>query len=120
MNDYGPITDKGERKAAASSMKKMLRKLLSGSFQEKFIIIDSPNENQNDWMSMFNIARELGVETVGIGFQLEKNEQSLIFDEKNEHGKKLTMFNATMYKYYWIKNEHDVGMALNDLSIVVD
>lgn len=115
MNDYGPITNKGERKAAASSAKKLVRKLLSGSHQEKFILIDNPNLQPSNWAAFFNIAHSVEVQVLGVGIDVNKNEQSASETDKNEQDPNLTMFIATMYKYVQVENEQDIDLAISTL-----
>lgn len=113
MNDYGPFRDKGDRKAAASSVKKMVRKLLSGSHQETFIVIDNPNMNQTDWNSLFSIAESVGAHVEGVGIHVF--DPAVSDQEKNEQDPNLHVFIAMMYKYVGVENEQDVKTAIDTL-----
>lgn len=114
MDDYKP-RDKSERKAAAGNVKKMVKKLLVASHQEQFIIIDNPNINTSDWLSILNIADDLEIEVSGIGIDIRKYEQGEISDKKYEKDPNVRMFKATMYKYTWVENEQDVASAVKSI-----
>lgn len=115
MSDYGPFKDRGERKAAASSVKKMVRKLLSGSHQEQFIVVDNPNLNPRDWQSMFQIATSVSVEIGGVGINMEKLADGDEDGSKNEQDPNLRLFIAMMDKYVGVQNEQDIELAIETL-----
>lgn len=118
MSDYNP-QNKGERKAAASNVKKMVKKMFMGSFQEQFIVIDNPNENQQDWLSLIHMIEDLGEAVIPLGVQVQKNEHGDISGRKNEESPKVHVFKSVMYKYMQVSDDVQIIDALNDLESLV-
>ena len=115
MADYNP-TNRGERRAAASNVKKLVKKMFVGSFQEQYIVIDNPNLNQQDWASLIHMIEDLGETVVPIGFQIQKYEQSDISEKKYEEDPKLHIFKASMYKYIQIDSDVNIITALKSID----
>lgn len=115
MNDYGPLNTRGDRKAAASSVKNLLRRLLSGSHQEQVIVIDNTNEYPSSWTSLFSVSEPLDANVLGIGIQICENEHPDNIDQKNEQDPNVQLFKAMMYKYMQVENEQDIDDAISVL-----
>ena len=115
MADYG--NDPALRKSYASSVKRLVKKVLSGH-EEQFIIIDNPNTNPKDWMSMLGIADTMNVPVLGIGINISPNEQVYNGEDLNEQDPNLIMFKSTMYKYIDVKSDQELNTA--DIEAVID
>lgn len=120
MNDYGPFATKGERRAAASNVKKLVRKLIINSHQEEFIVVDSSNMNHNDWHSLLRIADDLSQPIMGIGVDVQKNEHGVDEGRKNEELPNVHVFKAMMYKYVWVENEQDIETVKDTLLKLIN
>ena len=108
MNDYGPFGTRNQQRVAITNIKNLVRKIVGGSHQEDFIVVDNSNMNHNDWQSIFRIGDELKVPIMGIGIDVQKNEHDALDGQKNEESPNVHVFKAMMYKYVWVENEHDL------------
>ena len=112
IKNYGP-----DIKAADKTCKNLARKVLAGSHEETFIVVDNENLKPQNWISYYSMANETCVNAVAVGLD--------IYDENinnDEFSSKIylqrtncDMFIASMYKYWCIKNESDMETALSDL-----
>jgi len=102
-------------KAASSSCKRIVKKLLMGSHNERFIVIDNESLNPQDWEAYINLSAKLGLQIQAIGLEItDENINTDDFSQKlNLQQKNLTPFILSCYKYYHVN-------CLDDLKPVMD
>lgn len=107
--------DKGQIKAANKDCKNMTRRILMGSHEEDFIIIDNENLRPNDWLSYFRLANDLAPETLAWGIDILPEEKNFTKDDLkkiNVQEHNLDMFISSLHKYWCIKNFDDISNTL--------
>lgn len=122
MDEFGPLTDKASRKAADRSCKNRVKKLIGGSHNEQFIVIDNETLNPEHWQSYFSMIEGINQNAIGVGIEVI-SPVNMISDEDipkiNLQDVKVHLFKAYMYKYVEIKSDGDIEDAielLNSLS----
>lgn len=112
-------TDKAQLKAADKGCKNLVKRLLMGSHSERFIVIDNESIFPVHWQSYYTMAHELAPETLAWGIDFFVDENLLTDPQKqktNEQKRNCDIFNATMYKYWCIKNEEEASEFLKNFS----
>lgn len=120
MNDFGPFASRNQKRVALTNIKNMVRKIIGGSHQEDFIVVDNSNMNHNDWQSIFRIGDDLGETITGIGVDVRKNEHGANDGRKNEESSNVHIFKAMMYKYVWVENEQDIETVKDALLKLIN
>jgi len=106
-------------KAASKSCKRLVKTLLSGSHNERYIIIDNESLNPQDWESYIQLAVKMGtqMQAIGIDVSNEKFNDGLDSNKLNLQNKNLNTFILSCYKYYKINCSDDITKVSEQLTI---
>ena len=110
---------KEDMRAADKDCKNLVRKLLAGSHEEQFIVVDNESIQPVHWQSYYNLTDKVCVEAIAVGLDVYSSEKFFDEDEKrknNEQSAKKDMFIASMAKYLRIEKDEDVLEALKQLD----
>ena len=115
------MSDTGQpnKKAADKDCKNLVRKILAGSHEEQFIVVDNESIQPVHWQSYYNISNAVCVDALAVGLDVFSPENIFTDSEKrknNEQIAKSDMFIASMAKYIRIEKDEDVLEAIDQLT----
>lgn len=117
-----PKTLKSDMKAADKDCKNLVRRLLAGSHQERFILVDNESILPVHWQSYYNIANAVCVEALAIGVDVYTPDKFFKEGEKrknNEQRAKSDLFIASVSKYLLVEKDEDVLEAITTIKTLI-
>jgi DhnA family fructose-bisphosphate aldolase class Ia len=89
-----------------------VKRLLGGSHNEQFVVINNESLQPTHWQSFYALADGISVNAVGVGININTSSET---EQKNLEDRNLQVFKASMYKYYEVENLDDVESVVNDI-----
>lgn len=121
LGDYCDLTDKSEIKAADRTCKNLAKKIVGGSHQEEYLVIDNESLHSPHWLSYLELGDPYNIQTIGFGVDVYDNFTDPENLEKlNLQEQKLPVFIATMYKYVRVQSNTDIPDVISELKKLVE